>query len=118
MGNPITEQQYMQMQGMNTNDGLYTSYSNNGFMPTTNTNGYTPDVGSGTGGLFDNWSGQDMVGGAMGIANVGLGLANFFENKDFNKARVKGINEQIKNSKYTRNRHKEFVGNTRSAFGA
>jgi len=69
MGNPITEQQYKQMQGMNTNDGLYTSATNNGYTAPT----YTPStsgIGSESGGLFDSWSASgfnDIIGGVGGL---------------------------------------------------
>ena len=90
----------------------YATVDTSGLMPTV---GYGADA-SNQGGLFDSWSGKDMLDGALGVGQMGLGLMNYFQNKDMNKARMKGLNEQIKSSKYARNRHNEFVGNTRGAF--
>jgi len=70
------------------------------------------------GGLFDQWTGKDMVAGAMGAGQFGLGLANYFENKKMNSARIDGLNQQITESKFAIQDRKDFKNNTRSAFGA
>jgi hypothetical protein len=59
-----------------------------------------------------------MVSAGLGAGQLGLGLANYLQNKDLNKKRISALDEQIKSAKYARNRHKEFVSNTRNSFGA
>ena len=71
---------------------------------------------SNDGGLFSDLSGQDMFDGALGVGQLGLGLFNFLENRKFNDARIKGLNEQIASSQYARGAHKNFVSGSRQAF--
>jgi len=68
------------------------------------------------GGLFSSMQGNDWMQGAMGAGQLGLGLMNYFENKKVKKAQIAGLNEQIANSQYARNAHKNFVSGTAAAF--
>ena len=87
----------------------YGDYTNSGYDLSGNTT-------SNDGGLFSSLSGRDMMDGLMGAGQLGLGLFNFLENRKFNDARIKGLNEQIANSQYARQAHKDFIGGTNRAF--
>ncbi len=82
-----------------------------GLMPDSSA-GYGQNQGGNTG-----MSGKDMFGVGFGAMNAGLGLANYFENKKFNKSRIKGIDENIKASKEQRQQRRDFRSNTKNAFG-
>ena len=77
--------------------------------------GYQSWDGS-TGGAFDNWKGADFVAAGTGIAQTGLGLANYFENKKMNKTRRNALNENIYASRDARARKTESHNQTRNAF--
>jgi len=63
-------------------------------------------------------TGKDMFGAGFGMANVGLGILNYRDNKKFNKARISGINENIAASREQRQQRRSFLSGTNSAFGA
>ena len=81
---------------------------------------YNPDTGmkldTGDGGLFSQMSGGDMVDGAMGAGQLGLGFMNYLENKKNSKVQRAGLNQQIAQSKYAVDTDRTFRTNTRSAF--
>jgi hypothetical protein len=81
---------------------------------------YDPTTGAelNDGGLFSNLSGNDYIDGAMGLGQLGLGYMNFLSNKKVRNAQIKGLNQQIAESKYGVQAHKNFVGGTKKAFGA
>jgi hypothetical protein len=76
------------------------------------------DLGSGLAGLFrDGGASTSTVGSAdggsslfgkgsniMGIANIGMGLANYFQNKDKLKMMEQGLQDQLKNSELARSK--------------
>lgn len=77
-----------------------------------------PDYGAPmeSAGLFDSWSGKDMLGGAMGIGQFGLGLMNYFNNRDMIKNQRRATDQQIAESKYSIQHHKDFSDGVRKAF--
>jgi hypothetical protein len=102
-GNPIAS----------TNATTTTGIDTTGLMP-----GSYAGYGQNQGGLFSEWTGKDMVSAGIGAGQLGLGLLNYRNNKDFNKKRMSALDENIAASKEQRQQRRNFLSNTRSAFGA
>ncbi len=102
MGNPISEQQFLQMQGINGNDGLFTSFSNNGLdglgqidIPEMTVNSATDTTSQG--GLFDGMT-------AGGFKDIAGGVGSIYQL--YNSHKMLGLYEdQVKQSKRALNRN-------------
>jgi hypothetical protein len=102
----MNDEQLFRADGTPYNPDVYGTVPRIG-LPTTNLN---------EGGLFSNLTNNDYLNGAFGVGQLGLGLFNALENRKVRKAQVRGLNEQIANSRYARNAHKDFVSNVKAAF--
>ncbi len=90
-----------------------TSLDISGLVPNS-TAGYGAEMNDG--GLFGDLTGTDMVDGAGGIVQGGLGLLNYFDNQKVRKAQVRGLNQQVAQSQYGVQRHKDFISSSNNAF--
>ena len=102
----------------NAGTGLLDNYMA-GNMGTGNVDSFAGIEDTGIGadtGLFDNWSGKDMTMAGMGIAQTGLGLANYDMNRSYNRKRKQALSENITASKEARARKTQSYNQTTSAF--
>jgi len=67
-------------------------------------------------GFFNSLTSKDWIDGGLGVAQLGLGLGNYFNNREVMKSQRRGINQQIAESRYAVDRNKQFVANTQQAF--
>ncbi len=68
------------------------------------------------GGLFSSLSNSDMIDGIGGAGQLGLGLLNYFQNRDVTKAQVGALNQQVAQSQYAIDDHKKFKSGSAAAF--
>jgi len=110
--------------GLATGDGTYDTSTfdtfdyNQPLAQSDYTKNFINDQQGGSGIWGTNMSGKDMFQAGFGAMNAGLGVLNYRENKKFNKARIKGLKENIAASQEQRQQRRDFLSGTQNAFGS